>query len=235
MTRVISSITSSVRMIKEDKILLLLSLIPIAIGIIIYVTLGAWLYTSFIPGGVEWIQGKISLDWLGSFFSWIVKGLFFILFGALANYTFVLVVSLFASPFNDLIVDRVLKKKQGIDPSLEVSLKESIKRLPKTIVNELKKISFILVLTVFSLVLSFIPFMAIVSLFIQVTLLSVTFLDYYWVKKDLSFRSCITDFKSDFIFNFSMGFIYFLVLFIPGGGVLFFPILLVSFFTKNKN
>ena len=77
-----------------------------------------------------------------------------------------------------------------------------IKRLPKTIINEVKKITFIFFLTIFSLVLSFIPFMAIVSLFIQVILLSVTFLDYYWVKKDLSFRSCISDFKSDLFLTF---------------------------------
>ena len=84
-------------------------------------------------------------------FSWIIKGLFFILFGGLANYTFVLVVSLFASPFNDMIVDRVLKKQQGEEPSLELSFKETLKRLPKTLMNETKKISLIVVLSIISL------------------------------------------------------------------------------------
>ena len=127
MTRVISSITSSIRMIKEDKILLLLSLIPINWDHYLC-HLGCLALYKFYSWRSRVDSGKISLDWLGSFFSWIIKGLFFILFGALANYTFVLVVSLFASPFNDLIVDRVLKKKKGIDPSLEISFKESDKK-----------------------------------------------------------------------------------------------------------
>ena len=233
MSRVIKSFFSSLKMIKEDKVLLLLCMIPVFIGVLVYIGLGAWLYTSFIPIGVEWVQGKISLDWLGSFFSWVVKGLFFILFGGLANYTFVLVVSLFASPFNDMIVDRVMKKQEGIDPSLELSFKETFKRLPKTLINELKKISLIVVLSLFSLVLSFIPFLAVVSFFIQVVLLSVTFLDYYWSRKNLNFRECISDYKNNFVFNFLMGLIFFGLLLIPGGGVLFFPIILIGL-RENK-
>ena len=99
MSRVIKSFFQAMKMIKEDKVLLLLSLIPIIVGIGVYVALGSWLYTSFIPSGVEWVQDKVSLEWLGSFFSWIIKGLFFVLFGGLANYTFVLVVSLFCLAF----------------------------------------------------------------------------------------------------------------------------------------
>ena len=158
MSRVIKSFFQAMKMIKDDKILLLLSLIPIVIGVGVYVALGSWLYTSFIPSGVEWVQDKVSLEWLGSFLSWIIKGLFFILFGGLANYTFVLVVSLFASPFNDMIVDRVLKKQQGEDPSLELSFKDTMKRLPKTLMNELKKISLIVVLSIISLFYLFYPF-----------------------------------------------------------------------------
>ena len=232
MSRVIKSFFQAMKMIKEDKILLLLSLIPIIVGVGVYVALGSWLYTSFIPSGVEWVQDKVSLEWLGSFFSWIIKGLFFILFGGLANYTFVLVVSLFASPFNDMIVDRVLKKQQGLDPSLELSFKETLKRLPKTLMNETKKISLIVVLSMISLVLSFIPFMAIVSFFIQVVLLSVTFLDYYWSRKNLSVRECISDYRSNFLFNFLSGLLFFGLLLIPGGGVVFFSVLLVSIYLK---
>ena len=234
MSRVIKSFFHAIKMIKEDKILLLLSLIPIVMGVGVYVALGSWLYTSFIPTGVEWVQDKISLEWLGAFFSWIIKGLFFVLFGGLANYTFVLVISLFASPFNDMIVDRVLKKQQGEDPSLELSFKETIKRLPKTLVNELKKVSLIVVLSVVSLVLSFVPFLAVVSFFIQIILLSVTFIDYYWSRKNLSVRECIGDYKSNFIFNFLSGLLFFGLLLIPGGGALFFSVALIQYsYPKN--
>ena len=76
MSRVIRSFFQAMKMIKEDKVLLLLSLIPIIVGIGVYVALGSWLYTSFVPSGVEWVQDKLSLEWLGSFFSWIIKGCF---------------------------------------------------------------------------------------------------------------------------------------------------------------
>lgn len=228
MSHVIKSFFSSLKMIKNDKVLLLLCMIPVLIGILVYVGLGAWLYTSFIPMGVEWVQDKISLEWLGSFFSWVVKGLFFILFGGLANYTFVLVVSLLACPFNDMIVDRVLKKQKGIDSNFEVSFKESVKRFPKILLNESKKILFISGLSIFSLIISFIPFMAVVSFFIQVVLLSVTFLDYYWSKENLGFRDCISEYKKNFLFNFTSGLIYFGLLLVPGGGVLFFSVVLIQ-------
>tara|TARA_B100000925_G_scaffold221073_1_gene169861 strand:+ start:1601 stop:2308 length:708 start_codon:yes stop_codon:yes gene_type:complete len=235
MSRVIKSFFQAMKMIKDDKVLLLLSLIPIVIGVGVYVALGSWLYTSFIPSGVEWVQDKVSLEWLGSFLSWIIKGLFFILFGGLANYTFVLAVSLFASPFNDMIVDRLIKKQKGEDPSLELSFKETMKRLPKTLVNELKKISLIVVLSIISLVLSFIPFMAIVSFIIQVILLSVTFLDYYWSRKNLSVGECVSDFRSHFLFNFLSGVMFFCLLLIPGGGALFFPVLLIQYGSSTQS
>ena len=228
MTKVLRTFVSSLKMIKEDKILLLLSLIPILIGALVYVGLGAWLYTSFIPAGTTWIQGLISLDWLGSFFSWVIKGLFFIIFGGLANYTFVLVVSLLASPFNDMIAERVMLKKKGEVLSLESSFKETIQRLPKTFVNEAKKISLIISLSIFSLLLSFVPFLVILSFIIQVILLSVTFLDYYWSRKNLTLKECVFDYRKNFFFNFMIGLIFFGLLLIPGGGILFFSVLLIQ-------
>ena len=86
MTNLVRTFISSIKMIKEDKVLLLLSLVPILIGVLVYVGLGAWLYTSFIAAGSNWVQDKISLDWLGSFLSWVIKGLFFIIFGLLVLY-----------------------------------------------------------------------------------------------------------------------------------------------------
>ena len=62
MSRVFKSFFQAIKMIKEDKILLLLSLIPVVIGVCVYVALGSWLYTSFIPTGVEWVQDKVSLE-----------------------------------------------------------------------------------------------------------------------------------------------------------------------------
>ena len=133
-----------------------------------------------------------------------------------------------------MIVDRVLKKQQGLDPSLELSFKETLKRLPKTLMNETKKISLIVVLSIVSLVLSFIPFMAIVSFFIQVVLLSVTFLDYYWSRKNLSVRECINDYRSNFLFNFLSG-LFFLDFFLFRGRVLFFPLILISLVLTKKS
>ena len=69
MSRVIKSFFHAMKMIKEDKILLLLlSLVPIVIGVVVYVALGSWLYTSFIPTGVEWVQDKVVLSGLDPFF-----------------------------------------------------------------------------------------------------------------------------------------------------------------------
>ena len=49
MTIVIKELFSSIKMIKEDKVLLFLSMMPVFIGVFLYAILGGWIYTSVIP------------------------------------------------------------------------------------------------------------------------------------------------------------------------------------------
>ena len=49
MTIVIKELFSSIKMIKEDKVLLFLSMMPVFIGVFLYAILGSWIYTSVIP------------------------------------------------------------------------------------------------------------------------------------------------------------------------------------------
>ena len=51
-------------MIKEDKVLLLLSVIPVLIGLTFYGLLGGWIFTSIIPWGNELVASWLSIDWL---------------------------------------------------------------------------------------------------------------------------------------------------------------------------
>ena len=93
---VLKNFTLSLKMMKEDKVLLGLSLIPVFIGLVFYGLLGGWIFTSVIPYGNEIVQGWLSIDWLGSILGWVFKALVTILFFFSVNWTFFLIVSLLA-------------------------------------------------------------------------------------------------------------------------------------------
>ena len=148
MTIVIKELYSSIKMIKEDKVLLFLSMMPVFIGIFLYAVLGGWIYTSVIPWGTEYTQSLFDTEWLGSALGWIVQGLIFILFLFITNWTFVLIVGVLASPFNDLIVQRVQRKIKGEELlSLGQSFSTITSRISFTVLNEVKKLFVILFLS----------------------------------------------------------------------------------------
>ena len=227
---VIKNFGLSFKLIKEDKVLLLLSLIPILIGLLFYGILGGWVFTSVIPWGNELIQSWLSIDWLGSFLGWIVKALITILFFFVINWTFFLVVSLLASPFNDLISARVERKMLGESlGNISDEFKGVFSKMIFTLGNELKKVLFILVLSLLSFGLSFFPLLSPLTIFLQAVLVAINFLDYSWSRHDLTIKECLNSYNQNFINNTLKGLIGVGLLAIPGINVISLPILVISF------
>ena len=88
-----------------------------------------------------------------------MKTLITILFFFAINWTFFLVVSLLASPFNDIISSRVEKKLlgQSLD-GMGDEFNGFFSKIGFIIFNETKKVVFIIFLSLISLGLSFFPY-----------------------------------------------------------------------------
>ena len=132
-SKVYESFSLSINLFRKDKAILLLSLIPIAIGSILYYLLGRWVLVDVLRKVGEWIQDLISGD-IGSIIYYIIFFTFSIIFIFLINWTFVLVVSIISSPFNDFISDRVEKRMNNdLEGDSFFSLKDLMKNIFKTI------------------------------------------------------------------------------------------------------
>ena len=225
----------SIKMLKEDKILLLLSFIPVLIGLTFYGFLGGWIFTAIIPWGNDIMQNWLSIDWLGVFLGWIIKALMTILFFFVINWTFFLVVSLLASPFNDLISSRVEKKLLNQElGNLSSEFSGFFSKMIFMITNEFKKVFIIILLSLMSLALSFFPLLSPLTIFFQAVLVAINFLDYNWSRHDLKLSECITNYKENFLNNTFTGLVGVGLLAIPGVNIISLPILVVIFTINFK-
>jgi len=226
----ISSFQRSLQLLFKDKVVLTFSLVPIFVGLILYYFLGAWIFQDVLGQGKEFISNYISSDGLGNFLYWFIVTILSAGLFLLVNYTFVLSVSLIASPFNDLISGRIERVVRGQSTkSLPESFSLTMKRMPKVFLNEFKKLTFIGILTIIGLSLSFFPVLAPLSIIISCLLLSASFLDYSWSRHDLAFRSCFNDIRKSFISYGVSGGIFLLLFSIPLVNIFVLPYAVIYF------
>jgi CysZ protein len=205
MSKVLSTFSSTLDIFKKDKIILMFGFIPISIGLILYAFFGNWIITDIMIKIKNWIEGFISND-LGSILYYIIFFSISLIFLFIVNWTFVLVVSIISSPFNDIISERVesFKNKSDLE-GLPQNLKKIFKNLLKNTMNEIKKVLLIFSLTMIILFVDiFIPFLAPLGLLLSALLLSSSFLDYSWSRHNTPFKNCVRELKNYFfIYSFS--------------------------------
>lgn len=224
-------------LIFKDKMLLMLSFVPLIIGTVLYSFIGSWFYKFVMGRGEAYIQAQLGDGTGASIVYYILVAVMTVLLFFIVNFTFVLIVSVLASPFNDLMSKRIEKKFYGITPtdSGEGFLISAV----KIIFNEIKKITLIVLLTLLSLVLSFIPILAPITIFVSAILLAVQFLDYSWSRHDLPANECLRDVLNN-LFGYGVGGVAFVALMsIPGINLLALPLGVVYFtcfwLEKNKD
>ncbi|EQC44425.1 etoposide-induced protein 2.4 [Bacteriovorax sp. BSW11_IV] len=216
-------LANSFKMLKKDKYILMLSLIPSAIGIVLYYFVGTYFFTDFY----NWCLGFITPYFEDiKLVAGILKFFFGILFFFIAGWTFFLVVSLVASPFNDLISSRVEYQVAEIKPADEPF---SFGKVFGVIKNEIKKILFIFLVTIIGLILGL--FFPPISFLVSAILMAVTFLDYSWSRHNFTVAQCIDDLKSSFVTYLISGIIFMFAISIPVLNVFFLPIGVIHFTT----
>lgn len=215
----------------KDKVNIILAGIPVIMGILLYYFLGAWVYGSVMDQGHMLIKEYVSEGTMGQIVYYIVAAILTIMLYFLVNWTFILVVSAIASPFNDMLSTRIEKRLEGKTPdNLQKTFSEMIKRMAGTLLNEAKKISFVIFLSVLALVLGFFPILTPLSVFLSILLLSIQFLDYSWARHNIKFGSCFGDIRRHVVGYALGGAFFFIIVSIPVINLVVAP-LATSYFT----
>ncbi len=208
----LKSISPALQYLKKDKVCLLLSSIPVLIGVLFYFLLGRFFFSTLIGKAESLVQQYISDGTFGDILYYLILAVMMTMVYFIVSWTFIMVISLISSPFNDLLSARIEKLMKGESPpGLNESFKQLLKNVAKTILNEIKKVSFILFLSILALMFSYIPILTPIGLFITVVLLAVGYLDYSWSRHSLSLKECRKDLRQN-LFNYAFGGGMFMVL-----------------------
>ena len=216
MKNILQSFSEVFDVLRKDKILVLFSMLPILIGIVLFSTIGAFVYTDGLTWGERIISDYITSDTWGGVVKYVLVALITAGFYFFISFGFVLLVSVIASPFNDIISKRTKSVVVGEEAeSLDLTFKAMITNFFKIIVNEAKKISLILFLSLMALVFSFIPLLIPVGMVISALLMSINFLDYSWSRDELNFRACVNNVKKNLMSYILSGALFLVIISIP--------------------
>ncbi|MFG1500633.1 EI24 domain-containing protein [Halobacteriovorax sp. XZX-3] len=213
----------SMNILKADKKIILIALCPVLIGFILYYSLGHYAFSEVSAWGHGYINEKYpEQGWVSTVFS----GVLIILLGVIINWTFFIVVSVIASPFNDMLSSRVEMiyklQKESTD-----TFTQTMKRLPSILMNELKKIGVIVVLSIINIGIGF--FFPPITFVLGGLILAISFIDYSWSRNNLTFAECVGDIKSGFL-PYLLGGVGFMILIsIPLLNLFFLPLAVVFF------
>jgi CysZ protein len=227
-SQLVKNFTESLTLFRRDKWLIILGMIPILIGFGVYYAIGAWVYGDIFPMGEAFLRGKISGErWL-SLLSTLFAVVLTIGFYLLLSWTFILLISLIACPFNDLMSSRVEKLMLSGKPApMGESINTAFRKIAFTIINELKKLTLVLTLSVFGLILSF--FIPPLSLFLSCILVAVSFVDYNWGRNDMRIPACLKSYKKGMLTYTMAGGLFLLLISIPIINVFMIPLGVVYF------
>lgn len=232
----INSFKEAIRYILKDKVSFILALIPILIGLAIFILVGVGMFSTMQGIGNEYIAKYLGEGTFGDIVTWIVKIILTILLYYIINITFVMVLSIIASPFNDMLSNRIEKQILGLElPSFSDSMKGSISNLMATLVTESKKVVIILGISLFAVVLGLIPILTPVSFLLSAIVLSTEFIDFSWSRHNMTFKECRTEYRQNF-FGYSFGGLFFMFLvsipliniIVPAYGTSYFTVLWVK-------
>lgn len=236
MKNALTAFKLSYQLIFKDKISLLMAIIPIIIGIILYSLVGTYFFSGMTEYGLKLMEGYITDETLGKVVGWILTAVVSVLLYFIVNWTFVLVVSVIASPFNDVLSSRIEKQMLGEElPGFSEAFSGSFSNFFGTIFNELKKVTFILGLSVFAFAIGLIPLLAPLSIFIGALAIASEFLDFSWARHDWTLKEARSNLKK-FVFSYGMGGSFFMLLIalplvglvVPSWGTSYFTVLWIK-------
>ncbi|MBF0298218.1 MAG: EI24 domain-containing protein [Oligoflexia bacterium] len=218
----------SLDLIKRDRSLQILLLFPFLIGILLYIFFAIMAFKVGIP----YINELLLKQWafLNSWAQWIsyilitLTALLLIVF---CNFTFVIIVSILSSPFNQMISDKIefsLNKTISSD-----STNSFFSSFVFGTFNDLKRISFVIFASIILLIIGFIPVLTPISICMSALLISYQFLDYNWSRHKLGIFSSLHEVRNNLFYYLVIGFLFLFLFSIPIINLLTLPFAVVFY------
>lgn len=239
MKHLLSAWPVALRMIFKDPVNILLFLIPGIIAMGLYLMVGAYVLKNGMAMTEGLILKYVVSKEVGTTLYYLVSGLMTLLFFLLVSWTFVVLVGVLASPFNDLMSARIERKLGGMaPPKSEEGVGAVFRGLGSTLFNEFKKLTVIIAVTVSAVALNFFPIFYPLALVLLALLMSAQFLDYSWSRHGYGAGRCARDLMGDFVGNLTAGAMFLGLVSIPLFNALV-PGLATSYYTvlwvKRRN
>ena len=115
----------SLSYMRNDKKVMLYSIIPVLIGFICYYFLGTYMFDKLEVFAREFLMSYVTVSgWVEN----LIQGLVGLVVLVFVNFTFFIFVSIIASPFNDIISERI-EVMYKLDPK-EQTFSDVVKKLP---------------------------------------------------------------------------------------------------------
>ncbi|MBL7663733.1 MAG: EI24 domain-containing protein [Bacteriovoracaceae bacterium] len=223
---------TSLKNLIKKPLNVLLVLIPLILGLLAYYFFGVKFYEYLMSEGRAYIDQYIQAGsaW-GKVVYYILAAILTVILFFVINWTFVICISLIASPFNDALSARIEKQLVGEIPKSGVKGPwQFIKKVVFVIFNEAKKILFIVFFASIGLIMSYIPILVPIGLTISGLLFAIQFLDFSWSRNDWSFSECFSDVRRHFFYYIISGVAFLVLVTLPVVNV-FVPSLATSFYT----
>ncbi len=224
--------------LKKDPWILVFGSLPPIISLIMFYFLGNLVFGNLLTYGKEQIEGYLTSSGWSTFFYWLIAGFLTAVFFLLVNWFFFLIVSIIASPFNDLISSRTERVISGQNPeSINDSISVMLKNFVRTILTEVKKVLLIIIVSLIALVLSAFPLFAPVGAVLSSHLMAASFLDYSWSRHNMGVKDCVSHIKGNLFIYTICGAAFLLLVSVPLVNILILPFGAIFFtilFHQNK-
>ena len=199
-------------------------ILPVLINLIVFTGLivlavqqfSGWVDT-FIPSLPSWL----------SFLEYLLWPLFVVLVLALVFFTFTMLATLIAAPFNGFLSEKVEVVVRGKDDFPPFSWGELVAMVPRTMGREMRKLAYFLPRAIPLLILTFIPVVNLVAaplwILFGVWMMAIQYIDYPADNNKMSWQDMLAWLRSNRWNSMSFGGITYLALMIPGLNVLMMP------------
>lgn len=218
------------RFFKSSAAVIFLSMIPIVIGIGLFIAFGSFFYTTLLESSKEMLAGYFKDSAMGTAILWVIGALLTVGLYFIVSWTFVSIVTIIASPFNDLLSGRAIayfRQSRGLEILQEDPF--TFRSMVLILLNETKKISLILTLSIITFILGLIPLISPVSIFLNSLLLASSYMDYSWSRTNLPFSACVKELFGYPVKNFLVGFIFLFLITIPILNLATIPFMVIYF------
>lgn len=232
MKDMVTAIPEAFRHLFKDPVNFILFLIPGILAVVIYIVAGTYALENGMALTKVVINKYILSQNANMFMYYVVSGLMAFLLFMLVSWTFVLMIGILSAPFNSVISSRIEKKIRGEVPTTNKSqgIKDVLASFGRTIFNEFKKLTVIIIATVLAMGLNFFPVLFPLALLLLTLIMSSQFLDYSWSRHDLGAGACFKDVMGHFFVNVFSGGMFLLLVSVPLINVLV-PALATSYYT----